>query len=424
MVSRTSLTSRRVISGYRSCGVSSYDGTDDQVQDRHLPLSERNFKAADFITTEVISRRDEYMVTNMMSGNLEMQHQARNSSSISSEKQHYAMKSNNWHQDQWLDPTRRGRPFRSRMRLETDEHLSKVPFYSRRYQADHGNGSPSSYRQNEFQCRSSFHSPDKHKYPEQEKMELLRMVYELEGQLHRTSISKGNENGRFAAGVNWKEKQIPSYYDRVAPDVEMFHDLNYLRHPGRCSQGKIWSQRCKVSHIPFSGEAAAASRFSPLWNGGAIGWVHYLFKGTRVFTSKQTSYNSAYPRCKIEPPRSEINEHSDAISRRGSASTSHANYCPHADPVSFSDDYGLSLCRSCSTEGEPYSLTPPLHILERNNDRNMSSGSSFEPMEEIREKKPVLKQSQNNKKNPVGTFESLGPPPSRMSRPQKLLNCH
>ncbi|KAA8533959.1 hypothetical protein F0562_031476 [Nyssa sinensis] len=516
--------------------VSSYDGTDDQVQDCHLPLSERNFKAADFITTKGIPRRDEYMVANMMSGNLEMQHQARNSSSISLEKQHYAMKSSKWHQDQLLDPRRHGRPFRSRMRLETDEHLSRVPFYSRRSQADHGNGSPSSYRQNEFQCCSSFHSPDKPKYPEQEKMELLRMVYELQGQLHRTSISEGKENGRFPAGVNWKEKQIPSYYDRVAPDVEMFHDLNhlnYLRRPGRCSQGKIWSQQCKVSHIPFSGEAAGCrpqvdcsclyccpqdwqcsaqlpprvifhnkgqymvhphqkcynlyssrpsspqhytgSEFS-LWShdmksedmwhkdyevkkserhhsvkrhfrpiaGGApiIACYHclellqlpadFLLLRRRChrlrctacskvlkFSLRNKSHIIPHTPDAIEPPPSEINDHSDAISMRGSASASHANYCPHGDPVSCSDDYGLSFCRSCSTEGEPYSLTPPLHILERNNDRNMSSGSSFEPMEEIREMKPVLKQSQNNKKNPVGTFESVGPS-SRMSRPQKF----
>uniref|UniRef100_A0A5B6ZZM0 C2H2-type domain-containing protein n=1 Tax=Davidia involucrata TaxID=16924 RepID=A0A5B6ZZM0_DAVIN len=514
--------------------VSSYDGNDDQVQDRHLHLPERNFKVADFVSTKGIRRRDEYMVTDMMSGDLEMQHQARNSLSISSEKQHYAMKSSKWHQDQLLDPTRHRHPVRSRMRLETDEHLSKVPFYSRGSQADHGNGSPSSYRHNEFQCRSSLHSADKPEYPEQEKMELLRMVYELQDQLNRTYISKGKANGRFPAGVSLREKQIPSYYNRVAPDVEMYHDLNYPRHPGRCSQGKSWSQQCKISRIPFSGEATnrrpqvdcsclhccpqdwhcsaqlpprviccnkgqytahpshkcynlhhssssspqhyTGSEFSlwshdmksdDLWHkdqevkkyvrerhhtvkrhfrpmaGGApiIACYHcsellhlpadfLLFRRrchrlrcsacSKVleFSLQNKIHTSPHTPDAIEPPPSEIDDHSDAISRRRLASASHANYCPHAEPVSCSDDYGSSFCRSCSTEGEPYSLMPPLHILERNNYRNMSPASSFEPMKE-REKKSVLKQSQNKNKNPVGTFASVGPS-SRMSRLEKF----
>ncbi|KAA8539709.1 hypothetical protein F0562_026401 [Nyssa sinensis] len=84
-------------------------------------------------------------------------------------------------------------------------------------------------------------------------MELLRMIYELQDQLNRTHISKRKSNGRFPAGVARKEKQIPSYNDHVAPDTEIYHDLNYPRYTGRCSQGRSWSQPC--AQMPFTGEA-------------------------------------------------------------------------------------------------------------------------------------------------------------------------
>ncbi|KAA8539710.1 hypothetical protein F0562_026402 [Nyssa sinensis] len=122
--------------------VSSYDGTDDQVHDRHLRLSERKFYDAGFIRTKGIPRRDEFMVANMMNGDLKMKHQAGNSSSISSEKKHYAMKSRKWHRDELLEPTRHGHPVSWRMRLETDERLSRLPFHSRGSQSDSGNVLP------------------------------------------------------------------------------------------------------------------------------------------------------------------------------------------------------------------------------------------------------------------------------------------
>ncbi|CAA3003590.1 Hypothetical predicted protein [Olea europaea subsp. europaea] len=87
------------------------------------------------------------------------------------------------------------------------------------------------------------------------------------------------------------------------------------------------------------------------------------------------------------PPPSEADDYSDAISHRILVPTSHANSCSHAEPVSCSDDYGLSFCRSCSTEGEASFLTPSADRLEWNAyNRKMSSSSSFEPMEDTKMK--------------------------------------
>ena len=52
------------------------------------------------------------------------------------------------------------------------------------------------------------------------------------------------------------------------------------------------------------------------------------------------------------PPPSEAEDYGDDVERRNMASTSQH---PHADPVSCSDDYELSYCKSCSTEDDPAS---------------------------------------------------------------------
>ncbi|KAL2549940.1 uncharacterized protein Fot_11470 [Forsythia ovata] len=98
------------------------------------------------------------------------------------------------------------------------------------------------------------------------------------------------------------------------------------------------------------------------------------------------------------PPPSEADDYSDAISHRNLVPTSHANSCPHADPVSCSDDYGRSFCRSCSTEGEASFLTPSVDRLEWNAyNRKMSSGSSYETMEDRKMKSVVRGHGHKNK---------------------------
>ncbi|CAI9762305.1 unnamed protein product [Fraxinus pennsylvanica] len=111
------------------------------------------------------------------------------------------------------------------------------------------------------------------------------------------------------------------------------------------------------------------------------------------------------------PPPSEADDHSDAISHINPVPTFHANSCSHAEPVSCSDDYGLSFCRSCSTEGENSFLTPSVDRLEWNAyNRKMSSGSSFEPMEDTK-MKSVLREHGNKNGSLVETSKPAGASP-------------
>ncbi|XP_057466876.1 uncharacterized protein LOC130756390 [Actinidia eriantha] len=197
--------------------VSSYNGTDDQVPDQYRHLCKRNLKAAVSSSTKAIPRRNE--VTNRIG-----------------EKKQYYMRGGKWHEDEFLEPTRHGHT--ARMRFESGECQSRVPFYSR---GGYEKGGPSNYD------RKQFHSPTKPKNPREENLELLKMVFELQDQVNRTRILKRNGNGRFPG----TEKQIPSYYDLVAPEVEICPNLSYTRCPRRCNQGKIRPQQSRSSCIPF-----------------------------------------------------------------------------------------------------------------------------------------------------------------------------
>ncbi|GLT58790.1 hypothetical protein SLA2020_316560 [Shorea laevis] len=107
----------------------------------------------------------------------------------------------------------------------------------------------------------------------------------------------------------------------------------------------------------------------------------------------------------MDPPPSEVDDYSDAINRR-LVSASHVIASPYADPVSCSDDYGLSYCKSCSTEGDPLPSTS-FHTLQGNVDERNMLSDPFKPMGVRQES--VLKQSHNKYKNFVERYESAGP---------------
>ncbi|GFZ15126.1 hypothetical protein Acr_24g0013160 [Actinidia rufa] len=484
---------------------SSYDGTDDQISHLPLHLMKRKFKESESTSTKVMPRRDEVMNT-IASSYPEPQHQAWNCSSISSEKKQYVMNASNWGQDELVGSPRYGHPVRNRMKFEEDEHRSKEPFCSRGYQIGSEKGSPSNYGKYDFECGTSFHSPNKSDYLEEEKMKLLKMVYELQDQLNRTQIDKGKANGRFprVAGI---EKQIPPYCDHIASDVETSRDLNNTRYSGRG-----WTHPSRTSRIPFSAEATTSRHpvnhfglhsFPQDWQCSAPLPPHYnksQYTGSRPYSPQQYTgskfscddrselkrdsrerhhsvkrhhvlpiagaapflvcYNCSellqvpadfllfrrkchqlkcsacsvilkfslrnrtqivpYTDCThaMAPSPGNVDDCSDANIRRNLALASTANYCPDADRMSCSDDFGQSLRQSCSTDGEPFSVMPPLH--RKSNDRNMSSVSSFEPMEESL-KRPNFKERLNIYKNPLKSLASSGSSSSfKKSKAEKL----
>ncbi|KAF5947742.1 hypothetical protein HYC85_013699 [Camellia sinensis] len=282
--------------------VSSFDETDDQVPIQHPQLSKRKFKEAEYFSTKAMPRRDP-----------KMQHQAWNPTSISSEKKHYGMKESQWCRDELLEPSRHGYPVRSRMKFGMDERQSRVPFYSRGSPVDYENGSPSNYGQNEFQCSTSYHLPNKPENPKEENIKLLKIVFELQDQLNRTHISEGKAVAR-SPGVARMQNSIPSCCDHVAPEVEICHDLRCARYPRRCNQGKNWQTR-----IPFSAEATVTrhqANHSCIhccpqdWKCSAPLSTHICCKNTQHTSHSNQQFYDLYRSSPLSPRRYESSEFS------------------------------------------------------------------------------------------------------------------
>ncbi|KAF8009802.1 hypothetical protein BT93_J0715 [Corymbia citriodora subsp. variegata] len=85
-------------------------------------------------------------------------------------------------------------------------------------------------------------------------------------------------------------------------------------------------------------------------------------KAVLKFSVQNRIHIVPYVRDAEAPPPSEADDYDDSMNRRRYFSTPNANGFPQADPVSCSDDYGLSVWKSCSTEGDP-ALSAQFHAL-------------------------------------------------------------
>ncbi|PON48606.1 putative zinc-ribbon domain [Trema orientale] len=110
------------------------------------------------------------------------------------------------------------------------------------------------------------------------------------------------------------------------------------------------------------------------------------------------------------PPPSEAEDYGDDIDRRNVASTSQT---PHADPVSCSDDYGLSYRKSGSTEGDPASSTPFHTPRGSTVDKRMSQDS----FDLTRDRKEFIRAHAQGKNKSLYAFS--GPAPN-IPKPQNL----
>lgn len=218
---------------------SSCNETGSQIPDRHFHLPKKG-----------VTRRNEYMATSNMSNDSETKYKISKGSPVLPVKKHHihAPRGTQCHRDELPGLTRHSHPVRSVMRLETDEIPSRMPFYSRGSQTGR-----SRRGRNEFQYSSSY-SVDKPEYPQSDRGELLRMVYELQEQLNKTYFSKDNVDGRFPTRVLKKEKQFSSYHDHFTRVKDIYPELIDPRIPGRYNQGNIRSQQRNTSQMAFSGE--------------------------------------------------------------------------------------------------------------------------------------------------------------------------
>ncbi|XP_027163027.1 uncharacterized protein LOC113763415 isoform X1 [Coffea eugenioides] len=112
----------------------------------------------------------------------------------------------------------------------------------------------------------------------------------------------------------------------------------------------------------------------------------------------------------VAPPPSVVDDDSSgSIRQRNWASTSQSNDTPYAEPLSCTDDYGISFDRSFSTEGEPSLITPPVHPVERScRNRDISSGNSVVPLDD-RKMKSTVGECQKLHTNSLQNLEPVGP---------------
>lgn len=233
---------------------SSCDG-DDHIPDQYHHQPVRKFKEAYPVSPSEFLLDGRYRVNHTMSGESKIVQRATNFSTALPGRSYQATEGSNWSHEEWPQSRKRGQASGGRMTSDKDERATAFPCISTGSHAGHKHGNPSNYRKN-MAHHSSLLPPRMPSDSEPDKIQLLRMVYELEDQLRQARITKRMANGRFSAEVMRDEKYNPSYYDQFLEDGEVSGDLNYSRYPVRCSHGKGWPQQRKSSRIPFSAEAS------------------------------------------------------------------------------------------------------------------------------------------------------------------------
>jgi len=100
----------------------------------------------------------------------------------------------------------------------------------------------------------------------------------------------------------------------------------------------------------------------------------------------------------------ELNDQSEMINGGNGPSASHTNhyYPSQADPVSYSDDYGLPVPKSYSSEGDPVSLTAFFNLNDSECKYSISHGNSGP----ITEKEKIASRHSSSRETPLETNES------------------
>ncbi|CAI9091905.1 OLC1v1027016C1 [Oldenlandia corymbosa var. corymbosa] len=121
----------------------------------------------------------------------------------------------------------------------------------------------------------------------------------------------------------------------------------------------------------------------------------------------------------LAPPPSMVDYSSESIARGNHASAAHSLDNVDVDPVSFSEDYGVSFERSYSTEADPSVLPPPRHLVERNScAKKKSSGDTVTTVED-RKMKSVMEYQKMPSKSLENFGAMEGEPSSRRSKGRK-----
>lgn len=308
--------------------VSSYDGMDDQILD-HRRCSSRNIHgASNFLTAVEGPKREESLVnSNAVARDSEIPIEARSSwKNLSREKHHdieYHERSQNRRHDFSMQN-------RSRLRREKYHKLSLL---GRDCHGGYENGSTSGSMFDES-CDSRLHSSDNFADHDEEKVRLLRMVYELQDKLEKSCNLNGNGSGRVSMGSAQKDAWAPVYYDHRIPQEESWHDSEYpsysqrnerrTSYPGHNSLSRMTSgaktvsgpqiNRFGMEHFPDNCPHSMQLLPSERWHNRGSRMAHI-----------DHDYYSSYSSCPSSP------QHflSTQLSARGSHMQSHLSHRNH-----------------------------------------------------------------------------------------------
>ncbi|KAL8149380.1 hypothetical protein AgCh_006410 [Apium graveolens] len=202
--------------------------TENEVPDRRLQLLKRSLKDVNSDSTKVFPERGKFIRNHVTSNESELQHQLMNFESSLHGKKHFTKNVSRWPHDELLQCTRYRSPVRNRMMNETDYYNSRPLFSKYSSQAEQGNTSSSNYGQNEFSALPD-NPHDLHR------LELLRMVYELQDQLKKTQISEVMPRERFLSrpskgkGHHFAESR-ENYTDLAYNDYHERRAVTWMKH--------------------------------------------------------------------------------------------------------------------------------------------------------------------------------------------------
>ncbi|KAJ8764038.1 hypothetical protein K2173_004928 [Erythroxylum novogranatense] len=213
---------------YYDDGISSCEGTDDQLSSQHKHSYRRTHRPARHAASDETLRREK----KLESDTLQRQIMLRNYPSYLSQKTQNDR-----------DPVRLRHPVANWRRLQVGDGQSKLPLCQGNMAADYEAGGPSNRLDNEVHSSSY----DRLACTEQEKLTLLRIVHELQDQLTRVSFSNEKTN----RGLSIRTAQ--DYNVGECPAEEIFY--NCYGYAPRVRELNNWPLQNKHWRIPFSAEA-------------------------------------------------------------------------------------------------------------------------------------------------------------------------
>lgn len=227
--------------------VSSYDGLDDQFLDHHRRSLKNIHEAANFLTAvESPRREDSLMNNNAVARDSEIPIEARNSWKSLPHENPYGIEYRERNQNDMLQ--HRKHDVQNRSRLRREKYQSKLSLLGRDCQGGYENGSVLSSVLDEPHD-SRMHSSDNFVEHDEDKVRLLRMVYELQDELEKSCNLNRNVSGRVSMGSTQKDTWAPMYYNHQIPHEESWHDSEYPSYSRRSGPRRNYPGQHSLSQM-------------------------------------------------------------------------------------------------------------------------------------------------------------------------------